>query len=103
MQKKNQSNAWVVKRIKHNHQKYYELQNKKNETIIESLANIDKIMKEMQNTLSVSLKQTNDNLMEKLEKKQRETVEAIQSLHEDMNQTQELIKILAANQLIDQI
>lgn len=103
MQNPNPSNVWCMKRIKHNQKKYHKLQNKKNEIIIESLASIEKNIQKMQHTFSSSLKQSNENLSEKTEKLNQETIEAVQSLHEDINQTQELIKILVANQLIDQI
>ena len=96
MQKKSPSNAWCMKRVKHE-------QNKKNEIMIESLASIEKNIQKIQHTLSSSLKQSNESLSEKLEKLNQETIEAVQSLHEDINQTQELVKILLANQLIDQI
>lgn len=71
--------------------------------MIESLASIEKNIQKIQHTLSSSLKHSNESLSEKLEKLNQETIEAVQSLHEDINQTQELVKILLANQLIDQI
>ena len=98
-----QKNNWEMKKLKRDQYRYFLEQNKKNTLISETLCSIQSNISEMRVLLEKSINGVDNNLSYKIEMTNNETVGAIKSLHEDLNHVQELIRIIVANQLIDQI
>lgn len=103
MKNKPRSNSWEMKRIKREQSRYVAAQNKKNEMMADTLLEIQRSHNKMQEVMLAALKESDKHITEQLTLENVKMREVISLLHEDLNQTQELVKILVANQLIDQI
>lgn len=102
MRKKDPENSWGVKRLQREQQRYIINQKKQDEYVIDRLNKIEDRMKDTYSVFEGAF----DCLGTKIDnsnKDARVIIDRIVTLSETLEQTQELIKILVANQLIDEI
>lgn len=103
MKRRYLSNGWEIKRLKRIQMRQLSEQSKNNIQTVAKMENIQNSLDEIQKSLTVAVKNLDDKIEKESDFQTTIWQNKISDLTDSMVQMLELVKILVANQLIDEI